>query len=58
MPEEGFAVNRSTELATRDLNVHAPAILIYANGKFVSPVIPGFRYAADYESVILRFLAD
>ena len=53
-----FAVNRSTELATRDLNVHAPAILIYANGKFVSPVIPGFRYAADYESVILRFLAD
>ena len=58
IPEEAFALNRSIELTMRDLNVHAPAILIYANGAFVSPVIPGFRRAADYESLIRRFLGE
>ena len=58
IPRDAFALNRSIELTMRDLNVHAPAILIYANGAFVSPVIPGFRRAADYESLILRFLGE
>ena len=58
MPEEAFALNRSVELTMRNLNVHAPAILIYANGALVSPVIPGFRRATDYEALILRFLGE
>jgi len=58
MPEEGFALNRSVELTMRSLTVHAPAILIHANGKFVSPVIPGFRRAPDYEALIMRFLEN
>ena len=58
IPEDAFALNRSIELTMRDLDVHSPAILIYANGEFVSPVIPGFRRAADYQSLILRFLGD
>jgi hypothetical protein len=56
MPTAGFAVNRSVELNMRALNVHAPAILIYAHGRIVSPVIPGFRYAEDYEGLIRGFI--
>jgi hypothetical protein len=56
MPAAGFARNRSVELNMRALNVHAPAILIYAHGRIVSPVIPGFRYAQDYEGLIGQFL--
>ena len=58
IPDHAFALNRSVELTMRNLHVHAPAILIYSNGAFLSPVIPGFRSAADYESLMLRFLGD
>lgn len=56
MPAAGFAENRSVELNLRALNVHAPAILIYAHGRIVSPVIPGFRYAKDYAGLIGEFI--
>jgi len=48
--------SESGELIKRDLFVHAPAILVFKNGEFVSPVLPGFRHAADYEQLIGRFL--
>jgi hypothetical protein len=57
MPEEGYMQNQSVELTMRDFNVHAPALLIYSDGKFAGPVIPGFRRAADYEALIARFLS-
>jgi hypothetical protein len=56
LPDGAFRISHSIELEMRDFNVHAPAILVYDNGRFVSPVIPGFRYAADYEALIVRFL--
>jgi hypothetical protein len=58
MPASGFALNQSVELNMRDLNVHAPAILVYSRGRFASPVIPGFRYTEDYEAVISRYLGS
>ena len=58
LPESVLRQARSSELVGRDLFVHAPAILIFDGGRFVSPVLPGFRYAADYETLIGRFLAE
>jgi len=56
IPANALQRNRSVELIMRDLQVHAPAILIFDDGKFVSPTLPGFRYAKDYETLISRFL--
>ena len=56
LPVTVLRQGQSVTLVERDLFVHAPAILIFDDGKFVSPVIPGFRYAADYEALIGRFL--
>ena len=56
LPDTAFRSSHSVELDMRDFNVHAPAILIFQGGRFVSPVIPGFRYAEDYEALIGRFL--
>jgi len=56
LPETVLRQSESGELIKRDLFLHAPAILIFDGGKFVSPVLPGFRYAADYEQLIGRFL--
>jgi hypothetical protein len=55
-PQEVLRQSNAGELIKRDLFLHAPAILIFDDGKFVSPVLPGFRYAADYEQLITRFL--
>ena len=55
-PQEVLRQSNAGELIKRDLFLHAPAILIFDGGKFVSPVLPGFRYAADYEQLIARFL--
>ena len=56
IPAQALQRNRSVELIMRDLQVHAPAILIFRDGKFVSPTLPGFRYAKDYEALISKFL--
>lgn len=56
LPESVLRQGRSPLLIERDLFVHAPAILIFAEGGFVSPVLPGFRYANDYVELIDRFL--
>ena len=56
IPAEALQRNRSVELIMRDLQVHAPAILIFEDGRFVSPTLPGFRYAKDYEALISKFL--
>jgi len=56
LPENVLRQSDSGELIKRDLFIHAPAILVFDDGEFVSPVLPGFRYAADYEQLIDRFL--
>lgn len=48
--------NQSSELVRRDLFLHAPAILIFNDGGFVSQVLPGLRRANDYAALINRFL--
>jgi hypothetical protein len=58
LPDGIFRRCLSVELEKRDFNVHAPAVLVFNDGRFISPVIPGFRYAADYEALIGRFLAS
>ena len=56
LPVAVLRQSESGELIKRDLFVHAPAIVIFDGGEFVSPVLPGFRYADDYEQLIGRFL--
>ena len=56
LPDSVLRAGQSVELVRRDLFVHAPAILIFDGGAFVSPVLPGFRRAADYAALIRRFL--
>ena len=56
LPDSVLRLGRSTALVSLDLFVHAPAIVIFDNGRFVSPVLPGFRYAADYEALIGGYL--
>ena len=58
IPDSVLRRSQASELIGRDLFVHAPAILVFDGGKFVSPVLPGFRYAADYDVLIGRFLAS
>ena len=58
LPETVLRQSESYELVSRNLFVHAPAILIFDGGEFVSPVLPGFRYASDYETLINRFLKE
>ena len=56
LPESLLRESRSTELIKRELFLHAPAILVFNDGKFVSPVLPGLRRADDYVELIGRFL--
>ena len=58
VPDSVLRRSQASELIGRDLFVHAPAILVFDGGNFVSPVLPGFRYAADYDVLIGRFLAS
>jgi hypothetical protein len=48
--------SESAELVKQDLFLHAPAIIIFDEGEFVSPVLPGLRRADDYAELIGRFL--
>jgi hypothetical protein len=56
LPDSVLRQGLSDELIERDLFVHAPAILIFDGGRFVSPVLPGLRHADDYAALITRFL--
>ena len=58
LPDSVLRQGKSKILVENNLFVHAPAILIFAGGEFISPVIPGFRYADDYQELIGRFLAQ
>ena len=56
LPESLLQENASAELVKRELFLHAPAILVFSDGEFVSPVLPGLRRADDYADLIRRFL--
>ena len=58
LPEELLRESESPELVKRDLFLHAPAILVFDDGEFVSPVLPGLRRSDDYVELITRFLVN
>jgi hypothetical protein len=55
IPQQGLRVVSSVELVMRDLQVHAPSILVFS-GERVSPVLPGYRNADGYRSFLEAFL--
>ena len=55
IPESARHPLTSVELLFRDLAVHAPTILIFANGKASAP-LPGYRNSAAYREHIGKFL--
>ena len=57
LPGTYLRMNDSVELVNRDLFLHAPAIIVFSGGEFVSPVLPGLRRADDYVDLIGRFIA-
>lgn len=57
IPPEARRPLSSVELSFRDLAVHAPAILVYVDGRAQSP-LPGYRSAAGYLEYLDALLAD
>lgn len=55
IPDAGLLEINSVELVMRDLQVHAPAILVFG-GDRVSPVLPGYRNADGYGRFLGSFL--
>jgi hypothetical protein len=55
IPPAGLREIDSVELVMRDLQLHAPSILVFADGR-VSPVLPGYRNADGYRSFLQNFL--
>lgn len=53
----GFSRIESIELLNRGMTMHFPSLLVYAKGKFVSPLYPGVKSKKDYESFIKQFFA-
>jgi hypothetical protein len=55
IPQHGLRVVSSVELLMRDLQVHAPSIVVFS-GERVSPVLPGYRNADGYRKFLDAFL--
>lgn len=55
IPPEGLRAITSVELIMRDLQLHAPAILLFADDR-VSPVLPGYRNSDGYRRFLEEFL--
>ena len=55
MPAAGLAEVASLELIMRDIQVHAPSILIF-DGSRISRVLPGYRDTAGYLDFLSAFL--
>jgi hypothetical protein len=55
MPPEALRAITSIELIMRDLQLHAPTILVFAEDR-VSPVLPGYRNSDGYRRFLEAFL--
>ena len=55
IPRDGLRAITSVELIMRDLQLHAPAILVFRENR-VSPVLPGYRNADGYQRFLETFL--
>ncbi|MEM7414980.1 MAG: hypothetical protein AAF389_05740 [Gemmatimonadota bacterium] len=54
-PEAALRRIASVELLTRELQVHAPALLVFSADR-VSPVLPGYRNAEGYRRFLEAFV--
>ena len=57
IPTEGLREVASVELVFRDATVHAPAIVVFADGR-VSSTLPGYRNAEGYARFLRAFLDE
>jgi len=55
IPPGGLRQVDSNELIQRDAQVHAPSILVFADGR-ISTVLPGYRNAEGYREYLSAFL--
>ena len=56
LPAEALRTFSSIELGFRQLSLHAPALLVFARGRFAGLAVPGYREAAGFEAAIAERL--
>jgi hypothetical protein len=52
MPASALRPFSSVEMSFRQATLHAPALLVYAHGRFSGQAVPGYREAEGYETAI------
>ena len=52
IPKEGLKTDQSLELLYRGMGEHYPALAVYADGKLIGPVFPGYKNPERYKSFI------
>ena len=52
MPASALRPFASVELSLRQATLHAPALLVFAHGRFSGLAVPGYREAAGFEAAI------
>ena len=52
LPASALRTFTSIELSFRQLNLHAPAVLVFSGGHFDGLAVPGYREAAGFEAAI------
>ena len=52
LPASALRTFASIELSFRQLNLHAPAVLVFSGGHFDGLAVPGYREAAGFEAAI------
>ena len=52
LPASALRMFASVELSFRQATLHAPAVVVFANGRFAGLAVPGYREAAGFEAAI------
>ena len=58
LPASALRTFTSIELSFRQLNLHAPAVLVFSGGHFAGLAVPGYREAAGFEAAIAGRLSN
>ena len=58
LPASALRTFTSIELSFRQLNLHAPAVLVFSGGHFDGLAVPGYREAAGFEAAIAGRLSN
>jgi len=56
LPDDVLRPFRSVELTLRTMTVHAPTVLLFGDGRFVGPPLPGYREVEAYIGFMNRHL--